>query len=46
MLQKNMLRRFLETFTLKMGYKGVPKAVEAFLHDKQHGQFCRLTHRF
>lgn len=28
------------------GYKGVPKAVEAFLHDKQHGQFCRLTHRF
>ncbi len=28
------------------GYKGVPKAVEGFIHHKQFGQVARLTHIF
>lgn len=28
------------------GYKGVPKAIEGFLHHKEFGQVCRLTHIF
>ena len=30
----------------KNGYVGVPKAVEGFLHDKNQGQVCRITHNF
>jgi hypothetical protein len=28
------------------GYTGVPKAVEGFLHHKEFGQVCRITHIF
>lgn len=28
------------------GYTGAPKAVEGFLHSKEHGQICRFTHIF
>ena len=28
------------------GYQHAPKAVEGFIHDKLHGQVCRLTHLF
>lgn len=28
------------------GYKGVPKAVEGFLHSKENGQIARITHIF
>jgi hypothetical protein len=28
------------------GYKGSPKAVEGFIHCKENGQICRLTHIF
>jgi hypothetical protein len=28
------------------GYTGVPKALEAFVHSKQHGQVAQLTHVF
>lgn len=27
-------------------YAGVPKAIEGFLHDKNRGQVCRITHTF
>ncbi len=30
----------------KAGYIGSPKAVEGFVHHKQHGQVARLTHLF
>jgi len=30
----------------RKGYTGVPKAVEGFIHHKQHGQIARLTHYF
>lgn len=30
----------------KNGFQHAPKAVEAFLHDKIHGQVCRITHLF
>jgi hypothetical protein len=30
----------------RKGYVGTPKAVEAFLHDKEGGQVARLTHFF
>lgn len=30
----------------KKGYIGNPKAVEGFLHHKEHGQISRLTHLF
>ena len=30
----------------RKGYIGTPKAVEAFLHDKNSGQVARLTHFF
>lgn len=30
----------------KKGYKGVPKAIEGFIHDKEHGQIARITHIF
>lgn len=30
----------------RKGYVGTPKAVEAFLHDKNSGQVARLTHFF
>ncbi len=28
------------------GYIGVPKAIEGFIHHKEYGQVCRLTHLF
>ena len=28
------------------GYQHAPKAIEAFIHSKQHGQIARLTHIF
>lgn len=28
------------------GYQHSPKAIEAFIHSKEHGQVCRLTHNF
>lgn len=28
------------------GYQHAPKAVEGFLHDKEHGQVCRFSHLF
>jgi hypothetical protein len=28
------------------GYQHAPKAVEGFLHSKEHGQICRFTHLF
>ncbi|MEO0573029.1 MAG: hypothetical protein AAF039_15080 [Bacteroidota bacterium] len=28
------------------GYEHAPKAVEGFLHDKEHGQIARITHTF
>ncbi len=28
------------------GYQHSPKAVEAFIHHKEHGQICRITHIF
>ncbi len=28
------------------GYTGVPKAIEGFIHDPEHGQVARLTHIF
>jgi hypothetical protein len=28
------------------GYQHAPKAVEAYIHDKEHGQIARLTHIF
>lgn len=28
------------------GYQGAPKAVEGFIHHKEHGQIARLTHIF
>jgi hypothetical protein len=28
------------------GYKGSPKAVEGFIHCKENGQICRVTHIF
>lgn len=28
------------------GYQHAPKAIEGFVHDKQHGQIMRLTHLF
>jgi len=28
------------------GYVGSPKAVEGFLHCKEHGQIARITHIF
>jgi len=28
------------------GYQHAPKAVEGFIHDKQHGQIARITHLF
>jgi len=30
----------------KMGYTGVPKAVEGYVHHKEFGQIARLTHIF
>lgn len=30
----------------KEGYTGVPKAVEGFIHHKEHGQVARLSHVF
>jgi len=30
----------------RKGFKGVPKACEAFIHDKKSGQVARLTHYF
>ena len=30
----------------RQGYTGVPKAIEGFIHDKEHGQIARLTHIF
>lgn len=28
------------------GYQHAPKAIEGFLHSKEHGQICRITHLF
>ena len=28
------------------GYQHSPKAVEGFIHSKEHGQIARLTHLF
>jgi hypothetical protein len=28
------------------GYQHSPKAVEGFIHSKEHGQICRITHLF
>jgi hypothetical protein len=28
------------------GYEHAPKAVEAFIHDKNNGQIARITHLF
>ena len=30
----------------KAGYQHAPKAVEGFIHSKNHGQVCRITHIF
>lgn len=30
----------------RKGFCGVQKAVEGFIHSKQHGQVCRITHIF
>ena len=30
----------------KNGFKGAPKAVEGFIHHKEHGQVSRITHIF
>jgi uncharacterized protein YkuJ len=30
----------------RQGYQHAPKAVEAFIHSKEHGQICRITHIF
>jgi len=30
----------------RQGYQHAPKAVEGFLHDKEYGQICRVTHIF
>jgi len=30
----------------KMGYTHAPKAVEAFIHSKEHGQIAKITHLF
>jgi hypothetical protein len=30
----------------RQGYTGAPKAVEGFIHNKEYGQICRLTHIF
>lgn len=28
------------------GYVGAPKAIEGYIHNKEHGQICRLSHLF
>jgi hypothetical protein len=28
------------------GYQHAPKAVEGYIHDKEHGQIMRITHIF
>jgi hypothetical protein len=33
-------------YYLKESYQHAPKAVEGFIHDKNHGQVARLTHLF
>jgi len=35
-----------DSWHCRNGYTGAPKAVEAFLHHKKHGQVARLTHIF
>jgi hypothetical protein len=35
-----------DSWHAKKGYIGNPKAVEGFLHHKEHGQISRLTHLF
>lgn len=30
----------------RKGYVHAPKAIEGFIHSKEHGQICRLTHIF
>jgi len=29
-----------------MGFQHSPKAIEGFLHSKEHGQIARFTHLF
>ena len=35
-----------DSWHYKKGYTGVPKAVEGYIHHKEHGQIARLTHIF
>jgi hypothetical protein len=35
-----------DSWHAKKGYVGAPKAIEGFLHSKEHGQVARLTHIF
>lgn len=35
-----------DSWHYKKGFTGVPKAVEGYIHHKEHGQIARLTHIF
>ena len=35
-----------DSWSHRKGYCGAPKAVEGFMHDKENGQFMRITHNF